>query len=262
MKSPGWSVGTAPPADSCRAMAMVPPVVMMAIVFIGPALVPGLMSAGLIILALGSIKLLNEKLGKEEIIGILLMIVGITFLGLSELAIDVSTFNILDSGFIIRLIAFTIVIILIAIIFHVLHSRDEKHKGLLMAIEAGLILSLNTVWASPGITVVTHVIDGVIINEEITFGIFIGIVVIIIMVVGITLGQISLKYGQANILVPLTSVPIQIIPVLAFFIVFLSVPSSIFSLIFLILGFILVIGSSFLLSKRQAKLEEIQPVQQ
>jgi len=226
-----------------------------AIIFIGPALVPGLMSVGLIVLALGSVKILKETLGKEEIFGIMLMIVGVTLLGFSQLSIDVSTFNILDSGFIFRIIVFTIVVLSLTIIFEVLRRKHEKYKGLLMAIEAGLILSLNTVWASPGTTVVTHVVDGIIIEEEIIFGIIIGITLLLFVAIGITIGQISLKYGQANILVPLTSVPIQTIPVIAFFIVFLSMPSNIFSVIFMIIGLIFITSSSFLLSKRQAKLE-------
>lgn len=229
-----------------------------AIIFIGPALVPGLMSAGLIVLALGSVKILKETLGKEEIFGILLMIVGVSLLGLSQLSIDISTFNILDSGFIFRIVVFTIVVLSLAIIFEVLRRKHEKFRGLLMAIEAGLILSLNTVWASPGTTVVTHVVDGIIIEEEIIFGIIIGITLLLIVAIGITVGQISLKYGQANILVPLTSVPIQTIPVIAFFIVFLSMPSNILSVIYLIIGFIFITSSSFLLSKRQAKLEQVK----
>ena len=228
-----------------------------AIIFIGPALVPGLMSAGLIALALGSVKILKEKLGKEEIFGILLMIAGVSLLGLSELSIDVATFSILDSGFILRLIVFTIVVLSLAIIIEILRRKRENVKGLLMAIEAGLILSLNTVWASPGTTVVIHVADGIIIEEEIIFGIIIGIILLLIIAIGITLGQISLKYGQANVLAPLTSVPIQTIPVISFFIIFLATPPNIFSVIFMIIGFILIIFSSFLLSKRQIKLEKM-----
>jgi len=224
----------------------------MAIIFIGPALVPGLMSAGLIVLALGSVKILNEKLGKEEIFGILLMIAGISVLGLSELSIDVFTFNILDSGFIIRLIVFSIVVLFFAIIFEILRRKYTKNKGKMLAIEAGLILSLNAVWASPGTTVVTHVVDGIIIEQEIIFGIIIGIILLLIVAIGITIGQISLKYGQANILTPLTNVPIQAIPVIAFFMVFLSIPSNILSVIFMVIGFVLVITSSFLLTKKQA----------
>lgn len=228
-----------------------------AIIFIGPALVPGFMSAGLIVLALGSVKILNEKLGKEEILGILLMIAGVSFLGLSNLSIDVFTFNILDSGFILRIIVFTIVVLCLAVIFEVLRRKHEKNKGLLMAIESGLVLSLNTVWASPGTTVVTHVVDGIIIEEEIIFGIIIGIILLLILAIGITIGQISLKYGQANILAPLNSAPIQIIPIIAFFIIFLSTPPNILSVIFMIIGFTLIISSSFLLTKRQAKIEKI-----
>ena len=228
-----------------------------AIIFIGPALVPGFMSVGLIILALGSVKILNEKLGKEEILGILLMIAGVSFLGFSNLSIDVSTFIILDSGFILRLIVFTIVVLCLAVIFEVLRRKREKYKGLLMAVESGLVLSLNTVWASPGTTVVTHIVDGIIIEEEIIFGIIIGIILLLILAIGITIGQISLKYGQANILAPLNSTPIQIIPIIAFFIIFLSTPPNVLSVIFMIIGFTLIISSSFLLTKRQAKIEKI-----
>ena len=228
-----------------------------AIIFIGPAIVPGLMSVGLIVLALGSVKMLKETLGKEEIIGILLMIGGVSLLGLSNLSIDVSTFNILNSGFIFRIVVFTIVVLSLAILFEILRRKHEKFKGLLMAIEAGLILSLNTVWASPGTTVVTHVVDGIIIHEEIIFGIVIGIILLLIVAIGITIGQISLKYGQANILAPLTSVPIQTIPVISFFIVFLSTPSNILSVLYLIIAFIFIISSSFLLSRRQTKLEQV-----
>ena len=228
-----------------------------AIMFIGPALVPGLMSAGLIVLALGSVKILNEKLGKEEILGIMLMIAGVSFLGLTNLSIDVSTFKILDSSFILRIIVFTGVVLSLAIIFEVLRRKNDKFKGLLTAIESGLILSLNTVWASPGTTVVAHVVDGIIIEEEIIFGIIIGIILLLIVAIGITIGQISLKYGQANILAPLTSVPIQIIPIIAFFIIFLSTPPNILSVIFMIIGFSLIIISSFLLTIRQSKFEKI-----
>ncbi|GAH10123.1 unnamed protein product, partial [marine sediment metagenome] len=51
----------------------------------------------------------------------------------------------------------------------------------------------------PGTTVVTHLIDGIIINEEIIFGIIVCIILILIVAIGTTIGQITLKYGQANI---------------------------------------------------------------
>jgi drug/metabolite transporter (DMT)-like permease len=67
--------------------------------FIGPALIPGLMSLGLIVLVIGSIKLVGEKLKLEEYLGILLMITGTLLLSLSQLIGTISdvfsgTFNI------------------------------------------------------------------------------------------------------------------------------------------------------------------------
>jgi hypothetical protein len=53
---------------------------------LGPALIPGLMAAGLIVLVLGSIWILGEKLGAAEIAAIALLVLSITLLGLSRLS--------------------------------------------------------------------------------------------------------------------------------------------------------------------------------
>ncbi|MFX1460316.1 MAG: DMT family transporter, partial [Promethearchaeota archaeon] len=57
--------------------------------YIGPTLIPGLMGAGLIVLAIGSVKIIGEQLETSEIVGILLMVIAIAFIGLSNMAIDV-----------------------------------------------------------------------------------------------------------------------------------------------------------------------------
>ena len=67
-------------------------------VFIGPTLIPGLMASGLIVLVIGSIKILGENLNFLEILGIFLMIIAIAFLGLSNMAIDPAKQNFLDMG--------------------------------------------------------------------------------------------------------------------------------------------------------------------
>ena len=86
---------------------------LIAILLIGPALVPGLMAAGLIILAIGSVKILNESLKTSEIIGIISLIIGILFLGLSSLQIDSNDviLVILDVGFNIRLFVYSFIFI-------------------------------------------------------------------------------------------------------------------------------------------------------
>ena len=66
-------------------------------VFIGPTLIPGLITSGLIILAIGPIRILEEKFNFLEILGIFLMILAITFLGLSNMAMDPLKLNFLFS---------------------------------------------------------------------------------------------------------------------------------------------------------------------
>ena len=61
---------------------------MLAQSLIGPALSPGLMASGLILLSIGSVKLNHEELNWAERTGIILMIIGILCLGLSEMSIN------------------------------------------------------------------------------------------------------------------------------------------------------------------------------
>ncbi|MHA1237535.1 MAG: DMT family transporter, partial [Candidatus Hodarchaeales archaeon] len=70
--------------------------------FIGPALIPGLMASGLIILAVSSVKILGETLSRYEILGIAVMILATVLLGLSELSIPTEDINLLDPDLIMR----------------------------------------------------------------------------------------------------------------------------------------------------------------
>ena len=75
---------------------------------LGPTLVPGLMASGLIVLAIGSVKIVGEKLGNIEYIGIALMILGMVFLAFSNL--ESGEGEITSPEFILRMTIFTIII--------------------------------------------------------------------------------------------------------------------------------------------------------
>ncbi|TXT61717.1 MAG: conserved membrane protein of unknown function [Promethearchaeota archaeon] len=227
-------------------------------IYLGPALVPGLMSAGLILLAIGSIKILNESLKKKEIIGILMMILGILFISFSELSVDVATYNILDPGFIIRITMFTGIYIVIIIGIFVYLRKTAKLKGLIYALISGFIYSLGSFWIATVSAFLTHLFSGSFILEEIFLFIPSLIIVILGTAYGIIYAQKSFKEGQVNILSPLIGVPGQVTPLLAYFLVFLLAPPNTLSLWYIIVGLLLVILSSFLLASRQAKLEEIE----
>ena len=219
--------------------------------FIGPALVPGLMSSGFIVLAIGSVKILGETLKKEELIGILLMMLGIVLFSMSRLSIDVSLFDILDSGFLIRLSIFTIILTLAAVLLKILASKKVKIKGILLGLVSGLSYSLTSVWIGPFSTSITHFIASTSVLGEILLFIPTSLIIGLTAYFGITIAQKSFKEGQANILSPIIAVPAKITPILAYFLVFGLIPASTNSIIFLILGFTTILASTILLTKRK-----------
>ncbi len=231
---------------------------MIAQALIGPSLVPGLMSGGLIVLALGSTMILKEKLRKTEISGILLMILGIFSLSLSQLSINLAVINILEQVFIIRLSIFTGAIFLAYIIIHFTSKYIKKSKGIFFALKSGLVYSLNSVWIGPLVAVLTRIFSSNFNMEELLLFFPALVIILICTAYGIIFAQKAFQNGQVNILSPLIGVPGQIIPVLIFFLIYNLVPASSLNVLFLIIGLVLIIVSSFLLATSQVRLEEIQ----
>ncbi|MFX1593518.1 MAG: DMT family transporter [Promethearchaeota archaeon] len=226
--------------------------------FIGPALIPGLMAFGLIVLVLGSVKIVGEKLKTEEIIGIILMILGTFFLGVSGLSIDITKTNLLELGFIIRTIVFTIIIVFLSLICHIFQKRVEKFKGILLAVLSGFMFALSNFWVSPLMGVITDIFSGTFNLAQIVIFITSIIILILTNVIGLATIQLAYRVGQASNMVPIQNVPTLITPIFIYFLIFLLAPPSIFSVIYLITGIILIGTSSFLLGKRSAQMEEIK----
>ncbi len=225
---------------------------MVAQILIGPALVPGLMAAGLIVLAIGSVRILGETLKRDEYIGIIVMIMGILLLGMSELSIPTETLVLTDYVF--TMSAFTVILVLSAIACKVAAKKINRVKALLLAIFSGFMFSLSNFWISPLMTVF----------EQMTFtpgyiAIFIIASVILVLsnIFGITELQKAFTSGQASNLIPVQQVPIQITPIFVYFLVFLQTALPM-AFVYISIGVALIIISSFLLGKRQAQMEEIQ----
>jgi len=225
---------------------------------IGPALIPGLMSFGLIVLVLGSIKIVGEKLKLEEIIGILLMITGTLLLSLSQLSIDLIETNLLEFGLIIRITIFTVVIVFLSLLCHVFQKKNDRFKGILLAILSGFMFALSNLWVSQFIGTITEVFSGSFNMAQLIMCIIAAIILIFANVFGLTTIQLAYRVGQASNMVPIQQVPTLLVPIGIYFIVFLEIPPNIFSIFFLISGVIFIMISSFLLGKRSAKMEEIK----
>ncbi len=226
--------------------------------FIGPALIPGFMASGLIVLAIGSIKIVGETLNKAEILGILLMIVAFFLLGISELSIDIASTNLLEISFIIRIMLFTLVVILFCFICYILQRESIRFKGILLALLSGLLFVLSNFWVSPMIGVLAKIFSGTFNLGEMLLFIISCIILILSNVLGVMTIQKSFTVGQASNLVPIQQIPTLLAPIVIYFLIFLLTPPSVFSIYYLIIGITLIIISSFLLGKRSAQLEEIK----
>lgn len=231
--------------------------IIIAQILIGPALVPGLMAAGLIILAIGSVKILNESLKTSEIIGIVSLIIGILFLGLSSLQIDSNDviLVILDIGFNIRLFTYTFIFIAGFILCNLLRRKFEKQEPLLIAAGSGLLFAIANLWMSPIFAIFANPIDHpwkiAMIPICAGFLIFLNAIAIIRI-------NVAFTAGKASNLTAIQQVPIQISPIFVYFVVFAYTAPFVFSIPCLIVGIILIIISTFLLGTRQAQMGEIK----
>jgi drug/metabolite transporter (DMT)-like permease len=252
LKNPLWLLGL------CMGLVIGSMFFMIAQVYIGPALVPGLMASGLIVLAIGSVKIVHENLKKEEIIAIIIMIMAIFLIGISELSIEIAEVDFLETGFIIRISIFTGILLLLAVLCEIFQRKSEKYRGIFLAILSGFMFSLSNFWISPLLGVITHIFGGIYSFGELILFIFSCVILILANIFGIGKIQESFKVGQASNLIPIQQVSIQITPVFVYLLVFLRVPPSIISIVYLLIGITLILISSFLLGKRQAQLEEIK----
>ncbi|MFX1286673.1 MAG: hypothetical protein ACFFB5_23755 [Promethearchaeota archaeon] len=233
---------------------------MWAQIYVGPALIPGLMAAGLIVLALGSLKIVGEELELPEVIGILLMIGAITMLGLSSMAIDIADYEVLNLDFLVRVGLFTFGCFAFMIVFDVGQRRTtrDSYKGLYLAIVSGFCFALANFWVFPLMATIVRVFEMVAVLGEVAIFVFASVLLTLTNIYGIKYIQDSFKVGRASILIPIQQIPIQITPALVYLIVFLLVPPGIIELLFFLCAIVLIIISSFLLAKRQAQIEEIQ----
>jgi drug/metabolite transporter (DMT)-like permease len=226
---------------------------MLAQSMIGPALTPGLMASGLVILAVGSVRMNRETLNTSEIIGIGLMILGILFLGLSRLAINSSQVRTMlsNQNAMQRIGAFTASFLSLSIITRSLSPRIKNRKGMLIALANGFLSCLSDFWINPLLALVALVLYGRSSHSQFIIFIIAALILILCASVITWQNQLAFKYAQASNVVPVAQVPIQIAPIMVYFFIFgLNPPNSI-SVFYILTGTILTIIAGFLLGRRQ-----------
>jgi drug/metabolite transporter (DMT)-like permease len=163
---------------------------------IGPALTPGLMASGLVILAICSVRMNHESLDLSEKIGIGLMILGILFLGLSGLEIDSNHVRLtLGNQFALhRIAAFTASFFLLSILTRILATRINHRKGMLIALANGFFACLSDFWINPLLALIVIVLGGR--ATEIQFQIFLVVGVILAICATVITWQNQLAFNM------------------------------------------------------------------
>lgn len=188
---------------------------------IGPALTPALTASGMIWLALGSARLLGEKLTASEWLGIFSLVSGIGLLGASGLQIAANTVNLLDPGLQGRLAAFSLGLV---ILWLLLWGAARRLRGLLhglaLALGAGLPFCLSNLWILPMLISFGPVFQGQAQATERVIFVLACLTLILSNLLGIRLTQEAYRFAPANKAQPLQQIPTQVAPILIFLLVF------------------------------------------
>jgi multidrug transporter EmrE-like cation transporter len=225
---------------------------------VGAALIPGLGASGFIILAIGSVFILKESLKIFEILAIILLMIAITLIGFSQLAITGSLTYFSDAAFDMRLALFSILFTALWLGLFYFGRKAKKHGTILLALGTGFPFVVGNIWLQPMIVSLTVVLGGM--AGIFGWEIFLISVAITILANLIGLGhyQYALNAGNASIVVPVQQIPQQIAPIIIYFLIYQFVSPFPYSLYFLVVGTVLICFAGFMLGKRQASLEQLR----
>jgi hypothetical protein len=233
--------------------------VIIAQIFIGPALLPGLLATGLVAMSIGAAKLVNEKLTTLEMGAIGLIIIAAILLSFTNLTVDISQVNLGDPNFLAREFLFTGVFGFIILVCELYQRKNARIRSILFAIESGSFLVLANYWVSPVTGNVMHLFAGTVqMPWELITGILGIIILILANIFAIGTLQNGFKSGKANTVIPIQQVPVNIAPIFIYFSVFIKPSPSNYAIPLMIIAIGLIIISSYILSKRQLQLDSIK----
>ena len=187
---------------------------MVAQALIGPALVPGLMAAGLVVLAVGSVRLIGESLDFSEVVGIVLLIAGIVLLGLSELeiSVDVVRERLGDPGTATRVAVLTVSLFVLWAATHLQAMRLSRRKGIVMAFSNGFPFAISNFWISPLLAVGAVVLAGDGSWGQTGLFVLASVILVSCNVLGIRQTNEAFKWAQASNVIPVQQLSVQVTP--------------------------------------------------
>ncbi len=232
--------------------------------YIGGALVPGLLAFGMVVLTIGAVKILDEKLKLIEYIGIALMIGGVLMIGLSSLEITDNDMknNLSDSLFQIRLAIYSVVILILWIASRLIGKRAVKGKTIFLALGSSFPFAIANAWAQPFTYAARMLFTEVFSIFNIIFFFISLSILAITSIFGIGHLQDAFRHGDASIVYPIGQIPQQIAPIILFYGIYLKNSPYGYSIYLLVAGVIVVITAGFFLGARQGQLETIDDIKE
>jgi hypothetical protein len=244
-KNPQWLLGFA------LQIVVGTPLNMLALSMIGPVIIPGLSSIGLVVLAIGAVRHAGETFHTGEIVGIGLVIAAVALFGLSGMAVDLRTIGIYETAFLLRLCAYSAVLTTFSLVCHAAQKKIPHLSGVLRTLNAGLLFAQSNLWLGVLTELLSRWFKDHFALTHFPLILLTSAVVLVASMLGITETQRAFEAGEASKLIPIQNVPSQIFPVVAYFTVFLLKPTDARSLPLTLLGVALVLAGAFLLAGRQ-----------
>ena len=256
IRSPKWIAGF------LIQMLLGSPLNLLAFGLIGPAIVPGLSSVGLVVLAFGSVRFAKERFRAPEIAGIALVMAAVTLFGFSRLSVDVRAAGPYETAFILRLVCFSGVIALFCAGCSIAQKRRPQRAGIFRTLDAGLLLSLSNLWLGVLTVLLMDWVQARFALRLLPYIVVVSAVVAFSGFRAIAQTQRAFAVGEASKLIPIQYVPSQIVPVLAYVLVFRLRPESTLALLLTISAVVCVLAGSVLLAGRQLTQEPQEPIAQ
>jgi hypothetical protein len=241
------------------------PLYTLSVGLIGPAIVPGLMSVGLVVLAIGAVRFQKERVKTKEIAGIIFVVLAVTMFGLTRLSIDVLAISMKEPGLLMRAGIFSGFLIAIALGCAFVARRMAAGAGAQAATRsesaAALHASRAGMWYNLGNLGLGFITAGL---ARFGSGVFDPMEIVVFLVAvalavignmyGIAATQHALAHGRAAVAIPLQNVVTQILPVVVFFLVYRPYVPATESFVFLgAAGALLMTGVVLLMGRLGAR---------
>lgn len=241
------------------------PLYITSIGLIGPAVVPGLMAIGLVVLAAGAVVVRKERLRGKEAAGIGFVVLAVGAFGFTHLSIDVFSFSLTNTSLLKRAGTFAGIVVMAALACTVGARRLEAGRGAwhrvepaaaLHAVQAGFLYNVSNLglgFITAGLALFSR---GLFIAIDIA--VFLGALATSIgsYVFGVAATQRALAHGRAAVAIPLQEGVVQVMPVCIFFFVYRPYTPSLDSFIFLGAAISLLVTGMVLLTNRLTSVEE------